>query len=171
VTVGVLPPFNDSMTVDAPKKVWPMVDEETAARGYRTVPRERIEEFFRRNQFVFPEEILQYDPKDLAKEWGCQGLVYSRLEEYGQKYAVLSREVRVRIRVELLDCRTGEVLWRGVGEAGDSSAAGNGIGLGTLLVQAMVSEALASEVESYARKACARAFRALPLAGFAPSPK
>lgn len=165
-TVGVVPPFNDSMNLDASKKVWPMIEERVAGRGYVLVPKERVEEFYARNKFVFPEEIRAYRNDELANLWGCQALLYTRIEEYGQKYIVFAREVRVRITAELVETRTGEILWRGSGEGKRSSSSESG--LGGLLLEAVVHQIVPGELEGLAEEACARALRRLPLAGYDP---
>ncbi|MBI2899445.1 MAG: DUF799 family lipoprotein [Planctomycetes bacterium] len=151
--VAVIPTFNDTTDLDAPKVVWPLVEDAVGGRGYRSVPRSTIQDFYAKNRFGIADEIRMYRWDQLAKEWNCDALLYSKVEEYGRP---LLLDAVVKVRLELVDGRTGETVWTGEGRANAGEEDDSLLG------------GITASLPHLAHRACARAAAGLPLPGFDP---
>lgn len=156
-TVAVIPTFNGTADLGAADVVYPIVEREVAAKGYRLVPRGDITAFYVKNKFHLNEEINLYRWNELAREWKCDALVYSSVDRWDRP---LYLDAVARIRVELIDGRTGDRLWKGEGEASDSENKDRGL----------FSGAFAS-LSALGEEACRRAVAEMPLPGYDPDRK
>lgn len=151
-TVLVLPPFNESNSVEAWQKAWPRVEQEMAVRGYNVIPRSTVEAFYSKNKFTVPEEIRQYKPQELAKEFGCDLILRSTITKWGKTSVLLSTHREVAIAGELVDPKDGTVLWQGQGQHSEKSG-------------------LLSSADSMAPRAIAACFAKMPRGGMDPEMK
>lgn len=165
-SVAVLPPFNSSNYLEATDKMWGHVEARVAARGYRLIPRSTIQAFYQKHKYTQAEEIKQYAPDELAKEWNVDALVYSNITKWDRVTLILYTHVGVALEAELVEGKSGNALWRGEGEAGDSEA-------GRDAVAASVGNVVAGlgALERFCGPASADCFKTLPLPGHAPKPE
>jgi hypothetical protein len=161
VTVAVLPPWNDTSTLEASGKLWPYVERETATHRYRILPRAQVEAYFQKLHFGTPEEIQQIKPQKVCADLQVQGLVYSRVTAWGKSAALTGFSIGVECDVWLTEGATGEQAWTVSGQAGKKGRDS----LDGLLNSA---SALLGNPSEYAPKAAANAFKTVPLAGFEP---
>jgi len=55
-------------------------------------------------------------PQKLGEALGVEAVLYGSLEDFSQKITGIYNVKRVRVRAKLVDCKTGEVLWKnGIG--------------------------------------------------------
>jgi hypothetical protein len=172
-SVLVLPSFNETISVDAWKTAWPHLICAVAARGYRVVPREDVEAFYRKNNFhAAPEEINLYTAKELAREFGTDGVLYSNIVKWGYRYVGVYSEYGVTIDLKLVDGRSGEPIWQ------DQAAAHHAQGIegrdvGGLIVSlfAVAGNAFLRSSDAWAEECIMGGLRRLPLPGYAPGTK
>ncbi|MBI4565072.1 MAG: DUF799 family lipoprotein [Planctomycetes bacterium] len=173
-TVVVLIPFNESLDIEAPIKMWKYVEREMAERGYRLVPRDQVEKFYVDHKFTGdPAEIKAFSAKDLAEKFNVDGVVYTNLSRWGKKTVGIYTEIGVTIQAELRD-RTGELAWGPAeGEEEHSKTADAGGGWKGLLNSALrdTASAALTDTEKFAPGAASQCFASLPWAGWDPEVK
>jgi len=101
-SILVLPPKNESMTADAAWSYQSTVTRPLAERGY----------------YVFPVAVVDrlmkddgVSPSKAAEILGADSVLYVTLEEYGTKQQVLNAATLVKLRGQLVDVRSGVLLW------------------------------------------------------------
>ena len=81
----------------------------------------------------------------VPQAFGADAVLYVTIEDWGQKYRIVSSDTVVRARAHLVDVATGETIWSGAALAQQSSASGQTDPFGMLLA------ALLTQVLSGAR--------------------
>lgn len=140
-TILVLPPLNETPEVVAPAGMLAQMTAPLAESGYYVVPVGVMVETFRQNGLDQPTDIHQVDPLRLRQIFGADAALYTRIVEYGARYMVVGSVVKVQARTQLVDLRTGRVLWTGSGEAVKQNSNNNsGGGLIGLLLSAAIDQ-------------------------------
>ena len=137
-SILVLPPLNESLDADAPYSWLTTVSEPLGEQGYYVFPVAVVDEFMRENGLPGPEEMHAVSLAKLRKIFGADAVLYVTLEEFGQKFELLSSTTRVRARGRLVDAASGTELWTGFVD----HAEGNGA-TGQSLLGDLVSAAIA----------------------------
>ena len=78
--------------------------------------------------------------------FGAYAVLYITLQDYGTEYHVISSTTEVRALEELIDVKTGTLLWDGTVYAQQSSSDGGG-GLVGALVSAVVSQVISHSTD------------------------
>jgi hypothetical protein len=101
-SILVVPPQNESQTVDAAWSYQSTVTRPLAERGY----------------YVFPVDVVDrlmkddgVSPSKAAEILGADAVLYVTLEEYGTKQQVLNAATLVKLQGRLVDARSGVLLW------------------------------------------------------------
>ena len=101
-SILVMPPQNESQTVNAAWSYQSTVTRPLAERGY----------------YVFPvavvDRLMKEDgvsPNKAAEILGADAILYVTLEQYGTKQQVLNAATLVKLRGQLVDARSGVLLW------------------------------------------------------------
>ena len=81
--------------------------------------------------------------------FGADAVLYVVIEDWGQKYVVLSSNTVVSARARLVDTATGTEIWHGRADFTESSGGGGGGGLESLIVMA-ISAAIEQIVDTTA---------------------
>jgi hypothetical protein len=79
----------------------------------------------------------------LGEVFGADAVLYVVIEDYGQKYQVLTSTTVVNARARLVDVATGTTLWEGAARAAQSSGDSGG-GLIGMLITAAVAQMISS---------------------------
>ena len=138
-SILVLPPLNETPEVVAPAGMLAQMTAPLAESGYYVVPVGVMTETFRQNGLDQPADIHQVDPARLRQIFGADAALYTTVVDYGARYRVVGSVVKVRARTQLVDLRTGKVLWTGSGEAIKQSN-NNGGGLVGMLISAAIEQ-------------------------------
>lgn len=146
-SILVLPPLNNSTDVRGTYGYLSTVSRPLAELGYYVFPVAIVDQFLKDNGLPGPGEMHQVPLDKLAKIFGTDAVMYITLDEYGTKYRLLSSFVIVRASAKLVDAKTGLLLWEGHAEA-EQGSNNSGGGLIGALVQAAVSQAINSSVDS-----------------------
>ena len=169
-TVLVLPPFNDSTGAnEVPWKLWPYMERQVAAHGYRVVPRGTVEAFYQSKKYIEPEQIAEWTHADLCKEFKVDAIVISRIVEWGATTLGISNSVNVKLTAELREgdgSKEGALVWNDEGSDGYSSSATTTKG-----ILSGVFGSVSTDPGKYAPGAAEHCFRSLPYAGWDPEMK
>ncbi len=137
-SILVLPPLNESVDVTATMAVLSQATLPLAESGYYVMPVAVMEETFRQNGLVTPEDIHDVPASKLHEIFGADTALYMTVKEYGSQYVVFASTVTVSIEAALVDLRTGNKLWNG--QKLVSYAGGSGGGILGMMIQAVVDQ-------------------------------
>jgi hypothetical protein len=122
----VLPPLNESVDVNA-SYVWlSTVTMPIAERGYYVFPVAVVDAFMKDNGLPGPDEMHSVPIQKLRDVFGADAVLYVVIEDWGQKYVVLSSNTVVQARARLVDTATGTEIWQGRCDFTESSSSGGG---------------------------------------------
>lgn len=145
----VLPPVNESPDVKATYSVLAQATMPLAEAGYYVLPVTLVDETFRENGLLTPNDIHAVDPKRLREVFGADAAVYITVKRYGSTYMVLASETAVAVEAKIVDLRSGTLLWQGSASASSSeNSSSNQAGLVGLLVQALVEQVINSSTDA-----------------------
>ena len=112
-SILVLPPVNESVDVNAPYSWVTTATMPIAEQGYYVFPVAVIDELMKENGLPNPEDMHAAPLDKITEIIGADAVLYVTLEEFGQKFELLSSVTRINARAELLDVKTGQVIWTG----------------------------------------------------------
>ena len=150
-SILVLPPLNESMSVEGTYGYLSTVTQPIAERGYYVFPIVVVDQFFKENGMPTAAEMHQVPLNKVAEIMGADAVLYVTLKEYGTKYLVLRSVTSVRAEARLVDTRTGIVLWEGqVNHVQDSGGSGSPLGdvINALIAQVLNTSADAAHTLS-----------------------
>ena len=144
-SIVVLPPVNRSLDVKAGYSFLSQVTYPLAESGYYVLPVAVVDETFRENGMVNPEDIHGLPLNKLHEVFGADAAMYIAITQYGTSYQLLASDTRVTAEASLIDMRNGQLLWKGIATA-SSTEQGNSSsgGLVGMLVQALVDQIASS---------------------------
>jgi hypothetical protein len=142
-SILVLPPRNESTNVTAPYVYLSTASRPLAECGYYVFPVAVIDAFMKDNGLPTPDEMHGVSLNKIKEVIGADAVLYVTIEDWGQKYVILSSTTVVKARARLVDVATGTEIWSGTEQlAQGSGGAENGI-IG-MLVTALVQQIAAS---------------------------
>ncbi len=110
-SILVLPPVNNSIEVNAPYIFLAGISRPLAEKGYYVFPVAVIDTFLKENGLPTPYEMNAI-PLDKIEEFiGADAVLYVSIEDWGQKYQLVSSTTKVHAELRLVDVRTGLLLW------------------------------------------------------------
>jgi hypothetical protein len=112
-SILVLPPLNESPTVEATYGYLSTVTQPIAERGYYVFPVALVDQFLRENGMPTAWEMHQVPLNKVVEIIGADAVLYVTLKEYGTKYLIMRSVTTVRAEARLVDARTGTLLWQG----------------------------------------------------------
>ena len=142
-SILVLPPVNNSVEVAAPYTFISTITRPLAEKGYYVFPVAVIDTLMKENGLPTPAEMHSVPLDKLQEKTGADSVLYVTINDWGQKYQVVSSNLVVDSTAKLVDARTGEVLWDTRLHFVESSDDGGG-GLVGALVGAVVTQVVGS---------------------------
>ncbi|NLY59060.1 MAG: DUF799 domain-containing protein [Gammaproteobacteria bacterium] len=140
-SIVVLPPVNRSLDVKASYSFLSQVTYPLAESGYYVLPVAVVDETFRENGMVNPEDIHGLPLDKLYEVFGADAALYITVNQYGTSYQLLASDTRVTAEASLIDMRNGQLLWKGAATASSTEQSNNSSGgLVGMLVQALVDQ-------------------------------
>ena len=140
-SIVVLPPVNTSPDVKATYSMLAQVTHPLAEAGYYVLPVALVDETFKQNGLLNPEEMHQAPPAKLREIFGADAALYIEVSQYGSSYKVIVSEVAVAANAKLVDLRSGQLLWEGSAFASTAENQNNsGGGLVGMLITAAVNQ-------------------------------
>lgn len=139
-SILVLPPVNNSPDVNGSISMLSHLTYPLAEAGYYVLPVTLVAETFKQNGLNSPAEIHAVAPAKLKEIFGADAGLYVTIRKYGASYTVLNSVAVVSADAQLVDLRTGSILWTGSATAHNDHNSGNQGGLAGLLVAAIVKQ-------------------------------
>ncbi len=117
-SIAVLPLVNNSVDVDGPAAVQEALYLEALNYHFPVVkPNAETNQILKdRMSLTLGSQLDMATPQKLGEALGVEAVLYGSLEDFSQKITGIYNVKRVRVRAKLVDCKTGEVLWKnGIG--------------------------------------------------------
>ena len=144
-SILVLPPMNSSVEVSAPYTYLSTVTKPLAEKGYYVFPVSVVDTFLKENGLPTPAEMNGIALDKIDEIIGADAVLYVDIQDWGQKFQVLSSVTVVQGNVRLVSVKTGELLWEAPINAQYNPNNNSGGGLLGALVVAVVSQ-IAGEI-------------------------
>lgn len=144
-SILVLPPINNSVEVNAPYSYLSTISQPLAEKGYYVFPVTVVDTFLKENGLPTPVEMNGIALEKIDEIIGADAVLYVEIQDWGQKFQVLSSVTVVRGHVKLVSVKSGELLWDAIINAQYNPSGNNGGGIVGALVGAVVSQ-IAGEV-------------------------
>ena len=142
-SIVILPPLNHSPDVRATYSFYTTVTMPVAEAGYYVFPIALVDQTFKENGLPTPGEMHQASLNKLREVFGADAALYITITQYGSVYSVIDSSVIVSASAELIDLKTGKLLWTGTGTASSSEGENKGGGSITgILINAIVKQIL-----------------------------
>lgn len=145
-SIVVIPPMNNTVEVDATYIFLSTISQPLAEKGYYVFPVSVIDQFLKENGMPTPEDMNTVPLDKIREHIGADAALYVSIEDWGQKYQVLSSVAVVSSKLRLVDTRTGQLLWEATAHA-EYSPNNSGGGLAGALVGAIVGQVVGSMVD------------------------
>jgi len=142
-SVLVLPPTNDSIEVGASYVYLSTITRPLAEAGYYVFPVAVVDNFMKQNGLPTPVEMNAVPLDKISSIIGADAVLYIHIEDWGQKYKVISSTTVVKARAKLVDVKTGSTIWEGTAQAAEGSGDGGG-GLVGMMVAAIIDQVVDS---------------------------
>jgi len=110
-SILVVPVTNKSVDVDAPNDFLSTISIPLAERGYYVFPVNAVKNTLAENGLSDADLVSSGDPRRLAELFGADAVLYTSIERWDARYAVLSTTVTVDLTYTLKSGRTGKTLW------------------------------------------------------------
>ncbi len=145
-SILVLPPLNESTSVEGTYSYLSTVTQPLAELGYYVFPVAVVDQFLKENGMPTAGEMHNISLAKVAEITGADAVLFVTLEQYGSKYQLISTTAVVKARAKLIDTRTGILLWEGQGMA-QSSSSGSGNILADVIAAA-ITQAINSKTDA-----------------------
>lgn len=145
-SIVVLPPLNDTVEIQAPYTFLSTISVPLAEKGYYVFPVAVIDTLMKENGLPTPAEMNNVPLDKIREIIGADAVLYVKLQEWGQKFEVLSSRAVVRFSLRLVDTQTGTELWTASGFAQEQSDDG-GMGLAGAIIGAIVTQVMSAAVD------------------------
>jgi hypothetical protein len=146
-SILVLPPINESVNVNASYSYLSTITRPLAEAGYYVFPVAVVDAFMKENGLPTPGEMHEVSLDKIAEVFGADAVLYVTIQDYGQKYQIISSNTVVKARAILVDVSSGDRLWEGTAYAVRGSGDSGG-GLIGALITAAVAQAVESTTDS-----------------------
>lgn len=145
-SILVIPPMNNSVEVNASNIYLSTLSRPLAEKGYYVFPVAVINQFLQENGLQSPADMHNVSLDKFAEHLNPDAILYVLIEDWGQKYEILSSRTVVNADMKLVDAKTGKTLWDT--KVSYSQGSGdNGGGLIGMLVQAVVDQVVGTIVD------------------------
>jgi hypothetical protein len=144
-TILVLPPKNSSPDVKATYSFYSHTQRPLSESGFYVLPITVVDEIFKANGVSVVDDMHQVSPQKLQKIFGADAALYINITEYGTKYFVVGSAAIVTAEAQLIDLRSGDLLWKGQATASSDESNNNQQGgSGGLLLTALLEQVIGS---------------------------
>lgn len=145
-SILVLPPMNESVDANASYSYMTTISRPLAERGYYVFPVSVIDQFMKDNGLPTPAEMHGVSLQKIDEIIGPDAVLYITIEEFGQKFVLLSSNTTVKARARLVDVGSGNPIWEGQANYVQGSGGNNN------LLSAVVTAAVTQVVDNVADK-------------------
>lgn len=121
-SIAVLPFGNMGPDLDATPLVRPIVAERLRYKGYLVPALSEVDQILKENGVMISHDVHMFTPRELGEMLGVDAAMFGIVTDFTTKFAALYASVAVQLRLELVDCRTGETLWQNEQRAARNTA-------------------------------------------------
>jgi len=114
-SILVLPPANESRSIEATYGCLSTVSRPLAERGYYVYPVGVVDQYMKHNGLPTAGEMWGVPVEKLHEVFGTDAVLYITITEYGTQHLIVVGSVTVALKGKLVDARTGATLWEGAG--------------------------------------------------------
>jgi len=111
VSILVLPPTSDSMETEGDAAVLASSVYPLAENGYYVIPVANMLATFAENGVLSAQEMHDISLSKLREIFGADAILYLHIQDYGVDYKIINSTVKVKVKADLVDARTGQKLW------------------------------------------------------------
>ena len=142
-SIVVIPPMNNTVEVNAQYKFLSTISKPLADKGYYVFPVSVIDHFLKENGLPTPAEMNSIPLDKIGEIIGADAVLYVSIDQWGQKFQLISSKAIVSAKLKLVDVKTGALLWDAKVYAEKASGDGGG-GIMGALVAAVVEQVAGS---------------------------
>jgi hypothetical protein len=146
-SILVLPPINQSTTVEGTYSYLSTISQPLAERGYYVFPVAVIDRLMQENGLPSAGEMHEVPPAKLHEITGADAVLYLVLQQYGSKFQVITTTTTVQVSGRLVDTRTGTLLWEGTGLAQQGSNGNSSGNIFADIIAAAIIQAINSKTD------------------------
>jgi len=110
-SILVIPPKNNSVEVSASYSYLSTISVPLAEKGYYVFPVSVIDTFLKQNGLPTPAEMNTIPLEKIKEHIGADAVLYVTIDDWGQKYTILSSSTVVRGSITLVSTDNGQTLW------------------------------------------------------------
>lgn len=146
-SILVLPPINNSVDVNAPYIYLSTISRPLAEHGYYVFPVAVVDAFMKHNGVTQPAEMQNIPLAKLNEVFAPDAVLYTTIDDWGQKYHLVSSDTTVELTSRLVDADSGTTLWQGH----ERVVKGSGNDSNGLLAQAITAlvQQVAGSIQDY----------------------
>jgi len=145
-SIVIIPPNNNSIEVNASYIYLSTLTKPLAEKGYYVLPVSVIDQFLRENGLPTPAEMNSIPLEKIDEHMGADAVLYITINDWGQKFNIISSVTIVSAQLKLVDVKTGVVLWEAIAHASKDSGDGGG-SIAGMLIGAIVTQVMASSID------------------------
>jgi hypothetical protein len=145
-SILVLPPMNESNSVEATYGYLSTVTRPLVDRGYYVFPVEVVDQLFKENGMPTAGEMHQVSLAKVAEITGADAVLFVTVEQYSNEYHLVTSSTNVHLRAQLLDTRSGALLWEG--KCTINAGSGYSADPVAMLVNALVTQVISSQTDN-----------------------
>ncbi len=143
-SILVIPPTSESTDVNSTYTFLSTISKPLAEQGYYVFPVAVVDTFMKENGLPTPDEMNSIPLEKIRDVTGADAVLYVNINQWGQKFQLISSVTIIDSDVRLVDTRTGTLLWHAKIQAQQGSSDGGG-GLAGAIVGA-IAEQIASAI-------------------------
>ncbi len=143
-SILVIPPTNESTDVNSTYTFLSTISKPLAEQGYYVFPVAVVDTLMKENGLPTPDEMNSIPLEKIRDVTGADAVLYVNINQWGQKFQLLSSVTIIDSDVRLVDTSTGTLLWHAKIQAQQGSSDGGG-GLAGAIVGA-IAEQIASAI-------------------------
>jgi TolB-like protein len=116
-TVAVLPFVNNTNDVDGPMYVRTLFATELERHQYVVKSQAEVDQILKDQMSVtLGKQLDMTTPKQLGETLGVDGVIFGSLDDFNHLMTGVYNVKKVRVRTKLVNCKTGQTVWRnGIG--------------------------------------------------------
>lgn len=139
-SILVIPPMNNSVEVNASYTFMSTLSRPLAEKGYYVFPVAVIDNFLKENGLPTPAEMNGIALDKIQQHIGADAVLYVSIDEWGQKFQLVSSVTIVRATLTMVDTATGTEIWKARVSGSDSNSNEQGGGIAGAILSAVVSQ-------------------------------
>lgn len=111
IRILVIPPDNQTPELKGTYTYLSTITKPLAERGYYVYPVDVVDQYFKSNGVSLAQEMNRAPIARLNEQFSPDAILYTRLDYFGQKFAILQSYGLIQGEMKLVSAKTERVLW------------------------------------------------------------